>query len=59
MKIKISYQNRYGKFGDLPTVSRIILANRFLKQSGFLVSDKASVEYSPNTIIIRKLNSNL
>ena len=56
-QITISYQNRRGVMRDLPAVPKIIIANHFLKeQSGFSIGDKAFVRYSPNQIIITKVN---
>ena len=55
-EIKISYQNRHGIRGDLPTAPKLVLANHLLKKiSGFSIGDKVNVEYSPNLIIIKKL----
>lgn len=55
-KITISYQNRYGVNGDLPTAPKIVLANHLIQKiSGFSVGDKVIVEYSPNLITISKL----
>jgi ribosomal protein L21E len=59
-QMTVSYQNRQGTRGDLPTAPKIVLANHLIKKlSGFSVGDKVTVEYSPNVIIITKLNSNL
>ena len=56
-EITVSYQNRQGVRCDLPTVPKIILANKHLASlSGFNVGDKAVVKYLPNSIIIKKLN---
>ena len=56
-EIKISYQNRYGVRGDLPTAPKLVLANHLLKKiSGFSIGDKVNVEYSPKLITISKLN---
>jgi hypothetical protein len=57
--ITIGYQNRQGKRRDLASVPKIIIANHLLEQSGFLIGDKATVEYSPSSIIIRKLTKTL
>lgn len=65
----VSYQNRlsrgHGGTGvgslsrDLPTAPKLVLANHFLnKLSGFSIGDKVSVEYLPNSIIIKQLNQN-
>jgi len=55
-EIKISYQNRHGVRGDLPTAPKLVLANHLLKNiSGFSIGDKVNVEYSQNLIIISKL----
>ena len=62
----IGYQNRVGRsYGgsgvgtlsrDLPTVSKLVIANHFLKKlSGFCIGDKVTVQYSLNEIIIKKL----
>ena len=59
-EIKISYQNRHGVRGDLPTAPKLVIANHSLKnESGFSIGDKVSVEYLKGSIIITKLNSNL
>ena len=56
-QIKIGYQNRTGIKRDYPAVPKIIIANHFLKEhSGFSIGDKAFVRYSPNQIIITKVN---
>jgi len=55
-EIKISYQNRHGVRGDLPTAPKLVLANHLLKKiSGISIGDKVNVEYSLNLIIIKKL----
>ena len=55
-EIKISYQNRHGVRGDLPTAPKLVLANHLLKKiSGFCIGDKVLVEYLQNSIIIKKL----
>jgi len=52
----VSYQNRRGVQGDLPTAPKLTLANRILKNiGGFSIGDKVLVEYSSNLIIISKL----
>ncbi len=57
-EITISYQHRYNIRGDLPTVPKIIIANSLLMSlSGFAIGDKATVQYLPNSVIIRKLNT--
>ena len=53
--ITIGYQNRQGKRRDLASVPKIVIANHLLEQSGFLIGDKVSVEYSPSSVIIKKL----
>jgi hypothetical protein len=58
--IKIGYENRVSRSNkysrDLESVPKILLANHFLKDlSLFTVGDLVSVEYSPNSIIIKKL----
>jgi hypothetical protein len=55
-EIKISYQNRYGVRGDLPTAPKLTIANHILEKYGFFIGDKVNVEYSPNSITISKLN---
>jgi hypothetical protein len=42
----------------MPT-SKIVIANRFLEQSGFNIGNKMTIEYLPDEIIIRKIKSNL
>jgi len=54
-EIKISYQNRHGVRGDLPTASKLIIANHILKKYGFCIGNKVNVEYSPNLIVIKKI----
>ncbi|MFA5936568.1 MAG: hypothetical protein WC822_01680 [Candidatus Paceibacterota bacterium] len=55
-EIKISYQNRHGVRGDLPTAPKLVLANHILeKVCNIAIGDKVSVEYSPNLIVIKKL----
>lgn len=55
-EIKISYQNRHGVRGDLPTAPKLVLANHILKKiCGFSIGEKLLVEYSKNQIIIKKL----
>lgn len=61
----VGYQNRqsrdYGGNGasslsrDLPSVPKIILANKFLLENGFSIGIKTSVYYSPGEIIIKTL----
>ena len=59
-EIKIQYQNRESVYGNIPAVPKIILASKMLKDlSGFSIGDRASVEYSPNQIIISKLNNKI
>jgi len=54
--ITISYQNRSGKWSDIPPVSKIVLANNSLRDiCGFKVSDKVTVEYLSGKIIITKI----
>lgn len=54
---KIGYQNRFGRYRDLPTATKLILANHYLKNaSGFAIGEKVKVEYLPNQIIISKIN---
>lgn len=50
----ISYLNRNGARRDILPVPKIIIANKSLLQSGFLIGDKVNVEYSQNQIIIKK-----
>jgi hypothetical protein len=54
-EIKISYQNRHGVRGDLPTASKLVIANHILKKYGFSIGSKASVYYSHGKIIIKTL----
>lgn len=61
----IGYQNRtgrsYGGSGvgslsrDLPSVPKIILANKLLLENGFFIGSQASVYYSLGKIIIKTL----
>jgi hypothetical protein len=52
----ISYQNRHGVRGDLPTAPKLVLANHILKKiCGFSIGQKLLVEYSKNLIVIKKL----
>lgn len=51
----VSYLNRNGARRDLQSVPKIIIANKSLSQSGFLIGDKVSVEYLLNQVIIKKL----
>jgi hypothetical protein len=51
----ISYQNRQGVNGDLPTAPKLVLANHFLTQSGFSIGEKVLVEYLQDSLIIKKL----
>ena len=53
--IKISYQNRSGRTRDLPSVPKLMVANHFLKQSGFSIGTIAEIYYLPNKIIIKKV----
>ena len=64
--LKIGYQNRQSRMSggsgvgsysrDLETVPKILLANHFLKDRSMLaVGDMVSVQYLPNSIIIKKL----
>ena len=56
-EIKISYQNRHGVRGDLPTAPKLVLANHLLKNiSGFSIGEKVLVEYLQDSIIIKKIN---
>jgi hypothetical protein len=55
-EIKISYQNRHGVRGDLPTAPKLTIANHILEKYGFFIGDKVNVEYSPKLITISKLN---
>ena len=55
-EIKISYQNRYGVRGDLPTAPKLVLANHILEKiCGFCIGEKVLVEYLQNSIIIKKI----
>jgi hypothetical protein len=57
--MKVGYQNRDGRNGDLPPVPQIVLASRHLKViSGFDINEKVTVRYSPNEILIKKSNLN-
>jgi hypothetical protein len=58
-EIKISYQNRHGPHGDLPTAPKLVIANHILKKYGFSIGDKVTVQYSPGSIIINKINQTL
>lgn len=53
MTISYLYPNRIRR--DTLPIPKIIIANKSLLQSGFLIGDKVNVEYEPNQIIIRKL----
>jgi len=54
--LTISYQNRYGVRGSLPTDPKIVLANHIIEKiCGFSVGEKLLVEYSKSSIIIKKL----
>lgn len=65
-QMTVGYQNRtsigYGGTGvgtlsrDLPTAPKLVIANHFLTRNGFPIGQKVIVHYSPNQIIIRKLN---
>jgi len=58
-QMTVGYQNRQSLKRDLPTIPKIVIANHFLKkQSGFSIGDKVLVHYSPNQIIITKVNPN-
>lgn len=58
--LTVGYQNRQGKYNDLPTRPKIILSNGTIKRvSGFCIGDKVLVEYLPNQIIIHKQNLNI
>jgi len=54
-EIKISYQNRHGVRGDLPTAPKLIIANHILQRYGFSIGQKVLVHYSHGQIIIKKL----
>ena len=55
-EIKISYQNRHGVRGDLPTAPKLVIANHLLKKiSGFSIGDNILVEYLQDSIIIKKI----
>lgn len=58
----VGYENRqsrgYYESGitrDLPARPKLLLANDFLKESGFNIGDKVTVNYSPGSIVISKL----
>jgi hypothetical protein len=52
----VSYQNRQGRKRDLPTAPKLVIANHLLqKYSGFSIGDRITVQYLPESIIIRKL----
>ncbi len=57
--IKISYQNRQGRFRDLQSVPKLLVANKFLFDAGFSIGDSAEINYGNREIIIRKINSKL
>ncbi len=58
--LTVGYQNRQGKFNDLPIRPKITISNDTIKRvSGFSIGDKVSVEYLPNQIIIHKQDSNI
>jgi hypothetical protein len=53
--ITISYLHRHWVMRDF-TIEKIVLTNHYIKNiSGFKISDKAEVEYSPGLITIKKL----
>ena len=54
----VYYQFRHGVRGDRPTAPKIVIANHFLTESGFVIGKKFTVEYLKGSLII-KLNSNL
>jgi hypothetical protein len=52
----VSYQNRQGRTRDLPTAPKLVIANHLLqKYSGFSIGDRITVQYLPESIIIKKL----
>ena len=58
----VGYENRQsrgyyegGTKRDLATRPKLVLANDFLKQSGFNIGDKITVQYSPGSVVISKL----
>ena len=54
--LTISYQNRHGVRGDLPTAPKLVLANHILEKiCGFCIGEKVLVEYLQNSIIIKKI----
>lgn len=59
-EIKISYQNRHGVRGDLPTAPKLTIANHIIEKiCGFKIGEKVLVDYSPNLITISKLTKTL
>ena len=57
----VSYQYRYSRSRsgigrDLPTASKLVIANHILKKvSGFKIGDKIKVVYSQGSVTITKL----
>jgi len=52
----LSYLNRHGVHGDLPSVPKLTLANNAMRKAGFNIGDKVTVQYEKGQIIIKKLN---
>ncbi len=53
-QMTVGYQNRTGVKRDYQSVSKITLANQFLRKSGFSIGDQITVHYLHNQIIITK-----
>jgi hypothetical protein len=57
--IKISYLNRQGRFRDLQSVPKLMVANKFLFDAGFNIGDRAEICYGNKEIIIKKLTEKI
>lgn len=53
-QMTVGYQNRTGVKRDYQSVSKITLANQFLRKSGFSIGTKVLVHYDSNKIVITK-----
>ena len=54
--LTISYQNRHGVRGSLPTAPKIVLANHIIEKiCNFSIGEKLLVDYSKNLIVIKKI----
>jgi len=56
MKREMTVSYKANRYDNVPNIR---IQNRYLKNVGFSVGDKVTIEYAQNAIIIRKLNKQI